>query len=56
MAEKADKQNRRAENVNPLRSGVRTGNPQLRARNHGTSEQKAAKRVRRPAAKAKRQP
>ena len=32
MAEKADEKNRRADNVNPLRSGIRTGNPQLNAR------------------------
>jgi hypothetical protein len=33
MARKVDQQNRRADKVNPLRSGMRTGNPQLRTQN-----------------------
>ena len=53
MAKKADEQNRRAENVNPLRSGVRTGNPQLQSRKHGAKGKGPAKHGRQATRKVK---
>ena len=35
MPRKLDDKNRRATKVNPTRSGVRTGNPQLKSRDSG---------------------
>lgn len=56
MAEKIDGQNRRAANVNPLRSGMRTGNPQLSPQKPQRTGKKPATRRRKVAAKADQQP
>ncbi len=54
MANKVDEQNRRADKVNPVRSGIRTGNPQLRTRNEADDDKQPAKRGRQAAGKPKR--
>jgi len=53
MAEKVNEQNRRADNVNPLRSGMRTGNPQLRTQKHHRNDKKSVKRRSRSVGKIK---
>ncbi len=50
MPRKIDKENRRAERLNPSKAGVRTGNPQLEA--HGEDEVRSLPRQRTPRQRA----
>ena len=50
MPRKLDDKNRRATKVNPTRSGVRTGNPQLKPRD--SSEERDSPRQRAPRPRA----
>jgi hypothetical protein len=52
MARKLDDSNRRARKVNPTRSGMRTGNPQLEA--HEGEEVRSSPRQRTPRPRRKR--
>ncbi len=51
MPRKIDKENRRAERLNPSKTGVRTGNPQLEA--HREDEVRSLPRQRTPRKRAK---
>ncbi len=50
MPRKIDKENRRAERLNPSQAGVRTGNPQLEA--HGEGGVRSLPRQRTPRKRA----
>ena len=50
MPRKLDDENRRAAKVNPTRSGVRTGNPQLKSRDSETRDSPRQRPLRRGAA------
>ncbi len=52
MPRKIDREDRRAERLNPSKAGVRTGNPQLEA--HGEGEVRSRPRQRTPRRRAAR--